>query len=118
MNIVGNIEAQRAFILNDEAGAGFTRAEDIAAAALDAIRHGMDSPEWEEFMKYYAKTGEELDRLCGREKDFNDTAWGRMTPTYIAANALCTVRTTRKGEAVGHTMLNMPEGMIANLDKK
>ncbi len=117
MNIVKNINDQREFILADENGAGFTRAEDIAAAALEAIKHGMDSPEWETFMKFYAKTGPELDRLCGRDKNFNDTAWGRLTPTYVAANALCTIRTTRKGEAVGHTLLNMPTGMIENLDK-
>lgn len=117
MNITGNIEAQRDFILKDPEGAGKTRAEDIAKAAILAIKKGMNSDEWREFMSYYAKSGDELNRLCGLDQDFNDTHWGRMTPTYIAANALCTVRTTRKDEKIGHTLLNMPDDMIQNLDK-
>lgn len=118
MNIRGKLKEQRDFILNDPTGAGKTRADDIAKAGKKAIMAGMRkddgtvTTEWEDLMKFFKNDQRELDRLCGREKEFNRSRWGLMCLAYIAGNSLCTVTTT---ETTG-TERNFSDVMKYNLD--
>ncbi len=118
MNIRGKIKSQRDFILNDPTGAGGTRAADIAKAGKAAIIAGMRNAdgsltaEWEKMMEFFANDQRELDRLCGRENDFNNSRWGIMCLAYIAGNSLCTITTTD----TGGTERNFSDVMKYNLD--
>lgn len=113
MSILKNIEDQREFIKASPTGAGKTRADEISAAAKEAIFNGINSVEWKNFMSlYFAKSKEQLDRLTHKDEKFNNSQWGEMSLAYIAGNALCTVRTST---ATG-TIMNMPTEMQENLD--
>jgi hypothetical protein len=88
MQIVANIEKIR-----NEIMAGSRSGTDVARMALRAISDGMGSKAWEELMGLYASNSEELNRLCGREPNFNQTQWGMFCLAYIAGDSTCTSET-------------------------
>jgi len=104
---------------NKENDAGKKRARDLKMLAVNAIRFGLKSRDWEEYMKEFAKEGKDgsetinprkLRRLIGDDDAFNSTEWGYETLAYIAANSTCDVTTT-----VG-TGNGLTDSMKRNLD--
>ncbi|MGC2238542.1 MAG: hypothetical protein WA584_20475 [Pyrinomonadaceae bacterium] len=100
MNIVNNIDVQLENIRNGDE----TLAKEISDAALDAVLAGIGkfdqngvviqvTPQWEKFMRYFAGNEQELARLCGKEKAFNDSEWGLHCLAYMAGDSDCTSET-------------------------
>jgi hypothetical protein len=55
------------------------------------------TPEWIELMENFAHNQTELDRLCGKDREFNDSEWGKVCLAYICGDSTCTAPTARKG---------------------
>lgn len=112
MNIVKNITDVR-----DDITAGRTSGVEVANEAVQAISDGLGSDAWEKLMNRYAKTPQELDRLCGREQKFNDTQWGKFCLVYIAGDSTCTSETAQM-TGTGRSMTLVPEReMLKILDE-
>ncbi|MEP6900754.1 MAG: hypothetical protein ABJA66_03330 [Actinomycetota bacterium] len=100
MSIMETINELHNFVeANKDNDGGKKRARDIKMLAVTAIRYGMKSRDWQEYMKEFAKEGEsvnplKLKRLIGEDEAFNKTEWSYETLAYIAANATCDVTTT------------------------
>lgn len=94
---------------NGEAGRELARS--LGRLATDAIRYGMGSTAWRDYMSNFATTPQQLDRLWGRETAFNNTEWGYRSLAYMVANSTCTVESLPTGVINGFE----PE-MIANLN--
>lgn len=85
-------------------------ANTIAQDGLEAIFAGLGpfdeatgvfptvTEEWTKLMKHFAaEDSDELKRLCGQDRDFNRTEWGRHCLAYIAGDSDCTSETTMRG---------------------
>lgn len=111
MPIVAKIEEISKFIdQNRNNEIGQKRAKDLKDLAGKAIRNGMQSRDWETFMKEFASNEQELKRLIGEDQAFNQTQWGLDSLAYIPANSTCDVATTTR------TVANMSDEMKENLD--
>lgn len=86
-------------------------AAEMKKLASKAILKGIDSDEWREYMKVFAKDDtEHIQRLNGEDTAFNETEWGYESLAYVVANSTCDVMTT------GRTDRDMPPLMRLNLD--
>lgn len=109
MRITEKLNNVRQRILNGDV----TLADDIAADGIAAIFAGINSDKWQILMKNFAADGSpELERLCGRDTDFNNSRWGMACLAYIAGNSICTATTA----AATGTIRGMDSAMILNLD--
>ncbi len=101
MSIINKISDIHQFVEdNKQNETGKKRARELKLLAVSAIRFGMKSRDWEEYMKEFAKEDDntvnpqKLRRLIGEDEAFNKTEWSYETLAYIAANATCDVTTT------------------------
>ena len=104
MSIVGKINDIHLFVeANKDNDAGKNFANALKLLAVQAIRYGISSRAWEEYMTEFAKEGVapnevvnplKLKRLMGEDNVFNATHYAEETLSYIAANATCDVGTT------------------------
>jgi hypothetical protein len=63
-------------------------ARTIGYRAVEAIYNGVDSGEWEEFMRYFASTTAELNRLTFKDED-SQIADVQRNIIYLAAYSVC-----------------------------
>jgi hypothetical protein len=113
MNITGKIDEVRKKIIS-----GDIDADTLAAQGMKAMFTGMQRPlgtpthDWVELMRNFANNSTELDRLCGKDSEFNGSRWGMACLAYIAGNSTCTADTAK----AGGTVRSMSLEMIKNLD--
>lgn len=105
-----------------------TLANDIARDGRAAIFAGIGTfngdgvvtsvtPEWTKLMTHFKNNDDELKRLCGQEKQFNQADWGLECLAYIAGDSTCTSDTTY-GTGTKRSMLLHPDRkMLEILDK-
>ena len=101
-------------------------ASEISLDAVNAIFTGMRgsngdvTPEWKKLMSHYANNTTELDRLCGKDKTFNNSKWGPFCLAYIAGDATCgeeTATTTGTGRSITlHDQINENHEMVDCVD--
>jgi hypothetical protein len=60
--------------------------------AVDAIMFGVDSPQWEKYMRHFAENKEQLARLTLND-DMQENSDVRSSCAYIVANAVCGTQT-------------------------
>jgi len=109
--IVDKIRELNAFIeTNAENDEGLARALEIQDMAAKAIDKGMQSQEWEDYMKLFATTPDQLRRLKGLDSMRTDKPWGLNALVYLVANGVCTMGSR------ANTVRFMDAEMIAGLD--
>lgn len=71
-------------------------ANELRSKALQAVKNGMDSPEWDEYMAYFNTSPEDLARMKTGEFPGGDlnigTTWTTATIT-TATTSVCTITT-------------------------
>ncbi len=90
MKIFDKIDAIHAFV-STPAGAG--KGAEMQLQATDAVLNGIDSPQWNTYMKNFASNPAQLQRLIGQDQ-FRETTWGELVLAYVAANSCCGTGTT------------------------
>lgn len=81
MKILQNIsEVSKAAIDDDKIG------EQLKLLAVEAMIGGIDSTDWERYMRIFADNTEQLNRLRGINQP--DT-WDRVSVAYLVSNAVC-----------------------------
>jgi hypothetical protein len=58
-----------------------------------AVRKGMDSRAWSDYMKLFASNPDQLRRLCGEDEAFNETLYGLNSLAYMGGNGGCGIDT-------------------------
>ncbi len=111
MKIIEKIDLIHEFIKNDPTGAGATVASEIQRLSTRAIRNGVQSEHWKDYMCIFASNPAQLQRLIGNDNDYNQTAWGDISLAYVTANGMCGVGTTTG------TRKNLPEQLVEGLDE-
>lgn len=79
-------------IVKDPMGAGGAEAKRLGDLAIKAIVGGRKSDDWRKYMREFADTPEQLERLCGND-DYYLTEYGPECLAYIIANSTCTTET-------------------------
>lgn len=124
MRIGQNIENVRREIKKN---GNVMRANRIARDGIAAIFAGIGkfneegvvteaTAEWKRLMSHFATTQEELDRLCGKEKNFNASDWGMVCLAYIAGDSTCTSTTTDTTGTRRSMLVDPDRRMLENLD--
>lgn len=126
MKIGEKIDKVRLEIIN---GTTPSMAEDLARAGVKAIFAGIGewdaagevvvnvSPEWTDLMKLFVPDdAKELARLCGQDKDFNESDWGLACLAYIAGDSTCTAPTAWTTGGKRSMIMHPDRDMIKNLD--
>ena len=57
--------------------------------ALAAIKAGINSREWKEYMACFASNQQQFERLIGRDEAFNRTSYGMGVLAYMVADSTC-----------------------------
>lgn len=92
-------------------------AEDVGKLAIQALKDGMRSRAWANYMKLYIENSDQLKRLCGEDEDFNKEPWGERCLAYIVSNTVCTITTRRSPISMENS--SMPnEGTLNYMDDK
>jgi hypothetical protein len=107
-------------------------AGDIARDGLKAIFSGTGpwengvvtavTEEWKTLMLHFApENSRELERLCGQDRDFNGSEWGKHCLAYIAGDSGCTSETTmatgtKRSMLLVDQFANPPRRMLEILD--
>ncbi len=113
MRIVEKVIEYNRYLLSQPDDVRKQLLDDLAKKGRKAIFEGLKSKDWCEFMDKFADTKEQLDRLTGKDKAFNETMWGMQCLAYMASNSTCTSDTiTGTG-----TLRNMPIDMVLALDR-
>lgn len=66
-----------------------------------AVRGGIDSRAWTNYMKLFASNPDQLRRLCGEDEAFNDTLYGLNSLSYMGGNGNCGIDTVGAPIAAG-----------------
>jgi hypothetical protein len=89
MSIKDNIIAVKKQLLNDVVAADPQFSKDLQTKALAAIQHGQGSAEWETYMKLFANSNAQLDRLTAKDATAGDPDMNQKR-AYLAADGTCT----------------------------
>ena len=76
----------------EKAKGGGLIASTLADYAVKAIHHGIDSPQWEAYMKLFAENDDQLKVLTSTELDATNK-WLPHARAYIVTNAVCSAGT-------------------------
>lgn len=85
-------------------------------AAIKAIRGGIDSPDWPDYMTIFADNEEQLKRLSGKE-DSNTFPWANQMSAYLVSSGMCGGLTPGRlseflDERIDQGVSNIPNGKI------
>lgn len=108
MKIVDKIKQIHNFV-KTPAGAG--KGAQMQIDAGEAIRNGINSPQWKKYMCHLASNPDQLRRLIGQDTAYMETVWGPHSLAYLVANSTCGTGTT------ADTTANMPDPMKEELDR-
>lgn len=70
---------------------------DVGKIAVLAMKDGIRSRAWADYMRRYVDNSDQLKRLCGEDDEFNKNPWAERCLAYIVSNTICTF-TSRRGE--------------------
>jgi len=110
MKIADKIREITTFISENEEGEGPEIARNLQQKAALAMRHGMESQEWEDYMREFATNSAQLQRLKGQDSMMNEV-WGLSALAYIVGNGVCTMVSR------ANTIREMEADMISGLDR-
>jgi hypothetical protein len=89
--IVQNIYAISDYLRDNPDGGAEERAKELQQMAVDAMFHGIGSPQWKTYMEQISTNDFQLTRLTGKEEAFMKMDWGPLTLAYLVANGNCSM---------------------------
>ena len=92
MSIRNNILAVKKRMLNEIDAEDSTFSKEVQQKALLAIKKGQGSDEWEAYMKLFAQTNAQLDRLTAKDGTAEDVDMNEKR-AYLVADGTCTPET-------------------------
>ncbi len=87
MKIVEKMEAIHKFIKNNPDNPAL--ANKLQELAVKAIYSGIKHDDWKKYMVNFASNTNQLQRLIGKDDDFNGTIYGPLSLAYVVANSTC-----------------------------
>ena len=110
MSIVKSIKDKSTDIRKNWCTTGKQKAEQLQDLGMKAIRGGITSTDWRNYMNEFATNEAELLRLTGQDPAYMQKVWGPPSLAYIVANGICTQF------SFANTVRDMDEEMLAGID--
>ena len=104
MKIVDKIDTIKTNMQNDREG-NAVLGEKMRTLASLAMIEGINSNAWEQYMRIFASNDKQLQRLTGKDEDYNvNTTWGKTALAYIVAGGVCGISTVGDGPPLTPSM--------------
>lgn len=119
MKILDNLKrVHTAVVLDTYNGGKLQLGDRIKNLALKAMKNGIDTPEWREYMSLFADNPEQLEHLSVEQE--TDPGYLRQFRGYIIGNSLCDAATdTKTGNRITEDIdLNVPAYVDPNMPAK